>query len=75
MERARASLAIPISLNTKPQLKLATTLVQVLISLGTKFQVKLTIFIFWTKFAQNEHFQSKTKKLNNINEFWIFELV
>ena len=75
MERARASLAIPISLSTKPQLKLATTLVQVLISLGTKFQVKLTIFIFWTKFAQNEHFQSKTKKLNNIHEFWIFELV
>ena len=33
--------------------------------LRTKFHLKLTTLIFWTKFAQKEYFQSKTKKLNN----------
>ena len=32
------------------------------INLVTKFQFKLKILIFWTKFAQREYFQSKTKK-------------
>ena len=69
MERARASLTITISISTKPQLKLATTLVQFLISLGTKFQLKSTILSFWTKFAQKGHFWSKTKKVNSTIEF------
>ena len=34
------------------------------ISLGAKFQLKLTILIFWTKFAQKEYIQSKTEKVN-----------
>ena len=45
------------------------------ISLGIKFHLKLTILIFWTKFAQKGQFQSKTKKVNSIIEFCIFELV
>ena len=36
------------------------------ISLGTKFQLKLTVLIFWTKFAQ---------KVNITIEFCIFEIV
>ena len=36
------------------------------ISLGTKFQLKLTVLIFWTKFAQ---------KVNIMIEFCIFEIV
>ena len=32
------------------------------ISLGTKIQLKLTILIFWTKFAQNWYFQSESVK-------------
>ena len=45
------------------------------ISLGNKLQLKLTILIFWTKFAQKEFFPSKTEKVNNTNEFCMFELV
>ena len=30
-------------------------------SLGTKYQPKLIILIFWTKFAQERCFRSKTK--------------
>ena len=45
------------------------------ISLGTKFQLKLTILIFWTKFAQKGYFQSKTEKVNSTTEFCIFKLV
>ena len=31
------------------------------IRLGIKFQLKLTISIFWTKFAQNGCFESKNR--------------
>ena len=34
------------------------------ISLSTKFQFTLTVLIFFTKFAQNRHFRSKTEKLH-----------
>ena len=34
------------------------------ISLVTKFQLQLTIWIFWTKFAQTGYFGSQTKKGN-----------
>ena len=44
-------------------------------SVGTKFQSQLTIFTFWTKFAQKGYFQSKTEKLNITIEFCMFELV
>ena len=44
------------------------------IILGIKFYLKLTILIFWTKFAQNGYFRSKTKIVNSIIEFCIFEL-
>ena len=43
------------------------------ISVDTKFKLKLIILIFWTKFAQKWCFQSKTKKVNSIIEFCIFE--
>ena len=43
--------------------------------LDTKFQLKLTILIFWTKFAKKGYFQSKAEKLNIPIEFCIFELV
>ena len=43
-------------------------------SLGIKFHLKLTILTIWTIFAQKKHFWSKTKKVNSIIEFWIFEL-
>ena len=36
---------------------------------------KLIILIFWTKFAQNGCFWSKTEKVNSAIEFCIFELV
>ena len=50
---------------------------------GTKCQNKLTILIFWTKFAQKGYFQpkletklwSKTEKGNTTTAFSIFELV
>ena len=42
---------------------------------GTKFQLKLTILIFWTKFAQKACFRSKTEKMNITIELCIFELV
>ena len=45
------------------------------ISLNTKFQFKMTILIFWTKFAQKWYFQSKTKKMSIAIEFRIFKLV
>ena len=45
------------------------------ISLGTKFQLKLTILIFWTKFAHKKCFWSKREKVNSPIEFCIFELV
>ena len=35
----------------------------------------MAILNFWTKFAQKGSFQSKTEKVNNTNEFSIFELV
>ena len=45
------------------------------ISVGTKFQLKVTILMFWTKFAQKGYFHSKTKKMNITIEFCMFELV
>ena len=46
------------------------------ISLGTNFQLKLTIAIFWTKFAKkSSYFQSKTDKIDTIIDYCIFELV
>ena len=46
------------------------------ICLGTKLKLKLTIFIFFTKFAQIGYFRSNTqKKVNTSIEFYIFELV
>ena len=45
------------------------------ISLGIKFQLKLTILIFWTKFALKGCFRSKTEKVNTIIELWLLELV
>ena len=45
------------------------------ISVGTKFEHKVTILIFWTKFAPKSHFHLKTKKENSIIELCIFELV
>ena len=77
MATTRTSPTIPISLSTKPQPNLGVPRfdkVQFLISLGTTFQLKLTILIFWTKFVQRKHFWSKTKKVNSIIEFCIFEL-
>ena len=44
------------------------------ISLRTKFQRKLTIFMFWTKFAQKGYSQSKTENVNTTIEFCIFVL-
>ena len=44
------------------------------IRLGNRFQLKLTILIFWTKFAQKGEFWSETKKVNIIIEFRIFKL-
>ena len=38
-------------------------------------QLELTIPILWTKFAQKEYFQSKTKKVNITVESCLFELV
>ena len=45
------------------------------LSLGTNFQFKLSILIFWTKYAQNGCFRLNTEKVNNTIEFYIFELV
>ena len=46
------------------------------ISLCTNFHLKLTIAIFWTKFAnKGSYFQSKTDKIDTTIEFCIFELV
>ena len=42
------------------------------ISLGTKFLPKLTILTFLTKFTQKRYVQSKGKKVNSNNEFFIF---
>ena len=42
---------------------------------GIKFDVKLTILIFWVKFAQKVCFLSKTEKMNATIDFCIFELV
>ena len=43
---------------------------------GTKFQLKLTILIFWTKFAKKKDVSSlKQKNVNTTIEFCIFELV
>ena len=44
------------------------------ISLSTKFQVKLTVLIFWNKFALKGYFQSKTEEVNITIEFCIFGL-
>ena len=43
------------------------------ISLNTKFQLKVTILLFWTKFAQKVHFLCKTEKVTT--DFCIFALV
>ena len=40
--------------------------------LATKFQLKVTILIFWTKFAKKGYFWSKTRKANSIFFHWIF---
>ena len=46
------------------------------IRLSTTFQLRLTIVIFWTKFAKNgSYFQSKTDKIDTTIEFCIFRLV
>ena len=46
------------------------------ISLSTNFQLKLTIAIFWTKFAEKgSYFQPKTEKIDTTIEFCIFQLV
>ena len=46
------------------------------ISLSTNFQLKLTIAIFWTKFAKKgSYFQSKTDTIDTTIEFCIFEFV
>ena len=46
------------------------------ISLSSNFQLKLTIAIFWTKFAKKgSYFQSKTDKIDTTIEFCIFELI
>ena len=45
------------------------------INRGNKFQLKLTILISWTKFGQNEEFQSETNKVNITITFYIFKLV
>ena len=45
------------------------------ISHGTEFQLKLTVLIFWTRFAPKMFFRSKTEKLNTTIEFYVFELV
>ena len=45
------------------------------VSPGTKFQLKLTILIFWTKFAQKGYFQSKSEKMNTTIKFCIFKSV
>ena len=34
---------------------------------------KLTVAIFWTKFAQDRYLYSKTEKVNFIIEFWLFK--
>ena len=47
-------------------------ILRIRISLSTDFQLKLTIAIFWTKFA---YFQSKTVKIDTTIECCIFELV
>ena len=44
-------------------------------TVGIKSQLTLTIFIFWTKFAQKEYFRSKTKKVKTTIEFCVFQLV
>ena len=38
-----------------------------------KFSLKLTILRFWTKFAQEGYFRSKTEKVNTAIEFFIFQ--
>ena len=46
------------------------------ISLSTNFQLKLTIAIFWTKFAKKgSYFQSQTDNVDTTIEIYIFELV
>ena len=45
------------------------------ISLGTKVKLKLTMLIFWTKFAQIRYFRSKAKKVNTTIKCWIIQLV
>ena len=45
------------------------------IRLGTKFQFKLTFLIFWTKFAQNGYFQSKSEKMKTTIKSCIFKSV
>ena len=43
------------------------------ISLGTNIQLKLTILIFWTKFAQKGYIQLNTEKANLTIKFYRFE--
>ena len=43
------------------------------ISLGSGFQLHQTILIFGNNFPKQIHFQTKTKKMNIITEFFIFD--
>ena len=42
---------------------------------GTEFQRKMTLLIFWSKFAQKGYFCSKTEKANITIKFCILELI
>ena len=57
--------------------KLASLLIlHIQICRSTSFQLKMTIAIFWTKFAQKgSYFQSKRDKIDATIEFCLFELV
>ena len=46
-----------------------------IIRLKTKFKLKQTILILWTKFAQKQNFDSKTKKVNMTVKFKTVKLV
>ena len=48
-------------------------ILHVRITLEVKFHLKLTMLTFWTKYARKGYFQLKTKKVNSIIEFRIFE--
>ena len=65
---------IPPVKNTKKWTSLLN--LHIWIGLSTNFQLKLTIAIFWAKFAKKiTCFQSKTDKIDTTIEFCVFELV